>query len=174
MYEHFQSNILDALRNLGGVLDHDPACTFSLYEDCGNGKLAAAIDTYNNSLLQAKRREVQSTRALQHVRQLPDAADILTKFADSRDTRVLCYNPCFSSMKHVLYQNYYHELVEAGSSTGMVLERLLTILEEIIASDTFKSLTISSPFRVGISLWECEDMWVVKILNWPAHTGSRV
>ena len=174
MYDHFQSNILEALRNLGGVLDHDPACTLSLYEASANGILAAALDTYNNSLLQAKRQEKRLTRILRDARQFPDAADMLPTFADSRESRISCYNTSFSNMKHILYSNYYDELVENKTPTGEVLEGLLTILDGVITHDLFKLLNISSPFRVGICSYDSVDMWVVKILNWPAHTGSRV
>jgi hypothetical protein len=173
-YDQYKANILEALRNLGPCLDQDPACTFSLYEDVGNGVLAAAIDTYNNSLLHAKRRARRITRDLQSTRQLPNSAELLPTYPRSQERRMLCYNPTFAQMKHILCRDYYHQLVEEITQTGQVLERLLKILDELVNSNIFDTLIVSSPFRIGISSWESEEMWVVDILNWPPHTGPRV
>ena len=123
---------------------------------------------------EAKRQEKRLSRILRDARRLPDAADMLTRFVTSRESRISCYNTSFSDMKHVLYSNYYDELVENKTPTGEVLEKLLTILDGVVTHDLFKSLNISSPFRVGICSYDSVDMWVVRILNWPAHTGSRV
>jgi len=153
----------------------DVICTFSLYEDAGNGVLAAAVDTCNNSLLHAKRKEKRFHRDLADARLRPNFEDLLPSFASSSACRLYDYNASFGEMKLVLHRGYYQELADDKSRTdGKVLRCLLDILDLLIEQNAFCRLQFASPFRLGICTWDSDDMWVTKILNWPAHSGPRV
>ena len=174
-FRDFADKLIQVLIDSASLSEADVVCTFSLYEDAGNGVLAAALDTYNNSLLHAKRKEKRLHRDLADARARPNFEDLLPRFASAQACNVRDYNASFGEMKHLLYREYYQDLIDDSTrSDGKVLHYLLDTLDKLVERNAFCNLRLASPFRLGICTWESEDMWVTKILDWPVHSGPRV
>jgi hypothetical protein len=153
----------------------DPYCSFCLYEDTSNGMIAAALDTVNNSLLHAKRKEKQVLRELSDTSARANYDELIMQYMALPVYNIFEYNTSFSNMKHHIFQEYYHELVEdTGVTRGALVRMLVSISSHLLATGAFSQMHLASPFRVGICSWESSDMWVVRVINWPAHSGPRV
>jgi hypothetical protein len=167
LFTNFHSQIIASISDARDRLHGDTLCTLALYENAGNGVIAAAFDTLTNSALCAKRASKQAHRNIQHTRNSPDFERLLPGFIDPHVPRIQDYNTSFSDMKHILVSKYYDEIISDESITyGVVLRSFIDIICSISDSDILSSLSISSPFRFGICSGDSDDMWVVNMINW--------
>jgi hypothetical protein len=152
-------------------------CTFACFEDCANGIFAAGFDTLDNSLLHAKRRENYILRLNKTGMAREGAVPYCDRLVrDHSFPRIEDFNGSFSKFK---YAGIFTDRIPAWTSDysvtpGFIFLLALNIMDRLVAEGAFPISRLVFPFRLGFCSKEREDMIVMKLLNWPAHSGPRV
>ena len=150
---------------------------FAFFGDYSNEVFAAGLDTLDNSLLYAKRREksIDGTHKLAMARE--GAISFCQRWSeDPSFLRVDDFNYSFSDFK---FPGFYNQFPspwdqDVAISDGSLFFLALAVLDKLEKNGVFSGPRISSPFRLGFFSMGREDLIVVKILNWPKHSGPRV
>jgi hypothetical protein len=175
----------EAERAIANFSTNHPAdlCSFFAFSvDYCFGDIVICFDTYDNSLLHAKRNEVQTLKAW-------DAA-----FSDKRAwenakyylrRHGLCsYNPHTAEFKYPNFvtlhfsdwEGYFlnEQRPEHPDPLGHVIVLMHKVVSKLVSSRSFDRLVLSSPFYVGVEFSEDLGLVVMRLLNWPPHQGPRV
>jgi hypothetical protein len=155
---------------------------FALCVDYCFGDVVICFDTYDNSLLHAKRNEVQTLKAWNAAFNddggWKNAKDHLLR------RRICSYNPHTAEFKYpsfaTVHFSDWEEYVlneqrpEHSDPLGHVIVLMHKVISELIASRSFDRVALSSPFRIGVEFAEELGLVVMRLLNWPHHQGPRV
>jgi len=159
-------------------------CSFFAFSvDYFFGDVVICFDTIDNSLLYAKRQEIQTLKAR-------DAALCGERgwenaiYYIQRD-RLCSYNPHTADFKypdfarlHISdWEEYFgnDQLPERPDPLGHVIVLMHKAISKLVATRAFDRLKMVSPFRVGVEFPRDElGLVVMKLLNWPLHQGPRV
>ncbi len=158
-------------------------CSFFAFSvDYCFGDVVICFDTYDNSLLHAKRNEAQTLKAW-------DAAFVAERDVENAKDYLLrrtlcCHNPHTSKFKYPSFATVHfpdweefflnEQRPEYPEALGYVIVLMYRVVRQLFLSRSFEQLTISSPFRIGVEFPEELGLVVMKLLNWPAHKGPRI
>lgn len=171
-----------AIENFSAMHAAEPCSFFAFCVDYCFGDVVICFDTYDNSLLHAKRYEVQTLKAW-------DAAfGGEGSWANAKDQllrRRLCsYNPHtseftfpnFATVHFSDWEGYFlnDQRPEQPDPLGHVIALMHKVVSELVSSRSFDGLALSSPFRIGVEFAEELGLVVMRLLNWPSHQGPRV
>jgi hypothetical protein len=155
---------------------------FAFCVDYCYGDVVICFDTYDNSLLHAKRNEVQTLKVWD------------SKFIGERSVQIarglllrrrLCsHSPYTAEFKYPNYatvhfsdwEEYFmdEQRPEHPDPLGYVIVLMHKVVRELVLSRSFDELRMSSPFRIGVEFAEEVGLVVMRLLNWPSHQGPRV
>jgi len=158
-------------------------CSFFAFSvDYCFGDVVICFDTYDNSLLHAKRNEMQTVRAW-------DASFISKRSEENAKSyllrRRLCsYNPHTSEFNYPRFATFHfsdweefflnEQRPEYPDALEYVIVLMYRVVSQLVSSRSFDGLTLSSPFRIGVEFPEDLGLVVMRLLNWPSHQGPRV
>jgi hypothetical protein len=158
-------------------------CSFFAFSiDYCYGDVVLCFDTLNNSLLHAKRNEVQRVKTwnatfssetgwegakyqlLQHK---------LTEY--NPDTANFAF-PDFATVHFSDWEGFFlsDQRPEHPDPMGYVIVLMQRVISELVLCASFDGLVMSSPFRMGVEFPEELGLVVMRFLNWPPHQGPRV
>ncbi len=161
----------------------DPCSFFALSSDYVFGDITICFDTYNNSLLHAKRHDARvfTTRAnaFASANSWTNARHYLQR--DSIGT----FPPHTSEFTFPEFATIHlpdwesHFAIDFGPENPDPIGHVIIVLHNAICrlmnAGSFECLAMSSPFYVGIEFPTVDrGITVLKILNWPPHQGTRV
>lgn len=148
--------------------------TFALFHDSSNAYLSVCLDTYDNSMLQAKRKEQRKRRLIEETALKPCYFRTLRELVSNENMRLCEFNASYHEMKCEIYElDLTTYDVGSCDDDELAFESYL-FLNKLIDSHVFEGLRITSPFRVAMSSPDSEVMSVVRFLNWPPHAGPTV
>jgi hypothetical protein len=171
-----------AIENFSAKHVSDLCSFFALCVDYCFGDVVICFDTYDNSLLHAKRNEVQTLKtwnaALSSERGAENAKGLFLR------RRLCTYNPHTAEFKYPNFatvhlsdwEGYFlnEQRPEHPDPLGYVIVLMHKVVSELVSSQSFDGLALSSPFRIGVEFAEEIGLVVMRLLNWPAHQGPRV
>jgi hypothetical protein len=155
-------------------------CSFFAYDaNPIYGEFLVGFDTAEHSLQQAQEHEQQAMKRRNQMLTLPEAWRYAKYF--STDPVVTAYTPDVGFFAHSMYAHIQVSELDELSRSGAYPKGqetdddyiegnarivLWKVIERLIASNAFSSLTLASPFRVGYQYHD-EALVVLRILNWP-------
>ena len=155
---------------------------FALCVDYCFGDVVICFDTYDNSLLHAKRHEVQTLKAWDAAfageSSWANAKDhFLRRRLDSYNARTSEFKfPSFAAVHFSDWEGYFlnDERLDQPDPLGQVIVLMHKVVSDLVLFRSFDKLVLSSPFRIGVEFAEELGLVVMRLLNWPSHQGPRV
>lgn len=147
------------------------------------GDVVICVDSIDNDILHAKRHEVQILKSWNDLLSAESAWENAVYYI--RRSRLVTHNPHSAEFKypelatiHFLdWEKFFgsDEMRGKADPIGHVIVLMQRVIESMVSSQSFDSLRMSSPFRVGVE-FPTDDLGLVvmRILNWPSHRGPRV
>jgi hypothetical protein len=159
-------------------------CSFVAFSvDYCFGEVVICFDTYDNSLLHAKRYEARTLKTWNGVL-CEDRGWENAHYYIQRD-RLSSHNPHTADFKYHHFARLHFseweayfgndQLPESPDPLGHVIVLLHKVISKLVAAHSFDQLKMTSPFRVGAEFpRDDHDLIVMRLLNWPSHQGPRV
>lgn len=161
----------------------EPCSCFAISSDYVFGDVTLCFDSYNNSLLHAKRHDARVSKsrssAFASANSWTHARSILQRDAIGTfppHTSEFTF-PEFDNIHLPDWESYFASDLssEDPDPLGHVIIVLHNAIYRLVNTGSFDCLTMSSPFHVGIEFpTDDRGITVLKILNWPPHQGPRV
>ena len=171
-----------AIENFSAKHDTEPCSFFAFSVDYCFGDVVICFDTYDNSVLHAKRNEVQTLRIWDEA--FSSERDVENAQAHLLSRRLCSYNqftaefkyPNFATVHFSDWEEYFlnEQRPEHPDPVGHVIVLMHQVIAELVSSHSFDGLALSSPFRIGVEFAEEIRLVVMRLLNWPSHQGPRV
>jgi hypothetical protein len=171
-----------AITNFSATHAAELCSFFAFCVDYCFGDVVICFDTYDNSLLHAKRNEVQTLKTWDHAFSGERRAENAKNYLLSR--RLCSYNthtaefkyPNFATLHFSDWEGYFlnKQRPEHPDPLGHVIALMHRVISELVSSRSFDALALSSPFRIGVEFAEELGLVVMRLLNWPSHDGPRV
>ena len=171
-----------AIENFSAKHAAELCSIFAYCVDYCFGDVVICFDTYDNSLLHAKRNEVQTLKIWHAAFGGERGAENAKNHLLSR--RLCGYNtltaefkyPSFATVHFSDWEGYFlnEQRPEHPDPLGHVIVLMHRVICELVSSHSFDRLALSSPFRIGVEFAEELGLVVMRLLNWPSHDGPRV
>jgi hypothetical protein len=159
-------------------------CSFFAFSvDYCFGDIVICFDTYDNTLLHAKRHEARTLKAWDSALKSETGWENAKYFLQRE--RLCTYNPHTADFKHAEFatihfsdwEDYFgnEALPEHPDPLGHVIVLVYNIISDLVSSNCFDRLVLSSPFQIGVEFPRDNlGLVVMRLLNWPPHKGPRV
>jgi hypothetical protein len=155
---------------------------FAFCVDYCFGDVVICFDTYDNSLLHAKRNELQTLKTWDNAFSNGRGVETAKSYLFSR--KLCSYNTLTAEFKYPSiakvhfpdWEAYFlnEQRPEHPDPLGYVIVLMHRVISELASSRSFDGLALSSPFRIGAEFAEELGLVVMRLLNWPSHQGPRV
>lgn len=173
----YTERVTRAIANCAALHPNEIFSALAFYEDVGNGIFAAGLDTFDNSLLHAKRQElrVRQSRSAWARRDgwVPFCARLASEWGFDL---IHDFNNSFSNFRYPgIVSAYVPEWIDDPEVTSGYLLRLVwRVIDALVDAGVFGDIRLASPFRFCFMNVDKEDALVLRVLNWPSHIGPRV
>jgi hypothetical protein len=166
----YVDRISRAIRICAAEHPSDVFSTFALFENAGEGIFAAGLDTLDNSLLQARRREVyiHELRAMMIERDgwLGCCKQLAT---EPWHPQIHDFNNSFSKFTYpgIVTDRVLEWIGNREITSGHMLWLSWRVIDALLEMNIFNEFRLSAPFRLCFMSMDREDAIVVRMLNWP-------
>lgn len=159
-------------------------CSFFAFSvDYCFGDVVICFDTFDNSLLHAKRNETATLKARDTVLYGETGWENAEYYIHR--SRLCSYNPHTADFKYPNFaklhlsdwEGYFlnDQRPERPDPLGRVIVLMHMVISKLVAARCFDRLVMASPFRAGVEFPRDDlGLVVMKLLNWPSHQGPRV